>query len=104
MHNILIKIFRYDKWVNGIIAGFFIPIVLFAALLYLLQGLGLGHMDDQSIHILRPRTLALLALCINLLSMNGFKTLRWNNSMRGLVISTFILVVTWVVQYGREIF
>ena len=103
MRDLFIKVFRYDKWLNGFLAGLCIPIIFFAALLYLFQSLGLLS-NDPTIHILRPRTIALLCICLNILLMQTFKNMRWNQSMRGLVISTFCIIVLWIVKYGRDLF
>jgi hypothetical protein len=104
MNNLLIRIFKEDKWINGLITGLFIPVVLFAGFIYLFESLGLLTLEgDQTIHILRPRTLALVALCINALVMQLFKSLRWDQSMRGLAVATFICVILWLVKYSKEI-
>lgn len=106
MNNLFIRIFKQDQWINGLIAGLFIPILLFAGMIYLFESLGLMTMEqsDQTVHILRPRTLALVAVCANVLLMQRFNALRWNNSMRGLVISTLTCVALWLIKYGRELF
>ncbi|MEP7323435.1 MAG: hypothetical protein ABI761_16030 [Saprospiraceae bacterium] len=106
MNSLFIRVFKEDKWIHGLIVGLFIPVVLFAGLIYLFESLGLMTMDqgDQTIHILRPRTLSLIALCINALVMQVFKSLRWDQSMRGLAVATFICVILWLLKYSKEIF
>ncbi len=106
MKNLLLKIFHVDRWLNGLMAGLFVPIVILAALIILFESIGLisTTSKEQTLTILRPRTLALLALCLNIPIMQGFAKLRWNQSMRGMVIATFLCVVIWLIKYGKEIF
>ncbi len=52
----------------------------------------------------RDRTLALLALCTNLIPFNIFKRNRWDDSMRGVVFPTLIYVAFWMWQFGRHLF
>lgn len=106
MSNILLRIFRRDQWINGFVSGLFLPVVLFAGLLYLSESIGkmAAGGENQSMHLLRPRTLALLALFANMVLMQSFKSLRWNQSMRGIAVSTFICVALWVIKYASELF
>ncbi|MBK6392991.1 MAG: hypothetical protein KA109_02195 [Saprospiraceae bacterium] len=106
MNNLLLKIFQHDKWLHGFISGLFVPIVIFAALLQLLESLGILTTIEsgQTVHILRPRTIALIVLFANIILMNVFKKMRWNQSMRGLAVSTFICIGLWVFKYGRDLF
>ena len=106
MSDLLARIFRRDQWINGLVSGLFLPIVLFAGLLYLSESIGkmaTGN-ENQDLHLLRPRTLALLALFANMVLMQAFKKLRWNQSMRGMAVSTFICVALWVFKYAGELF
>jgi chromate transport protein ChrA len=106
MNKLFIRIFHRDRWSNGILAGIFIPIVLLAGMLYLFESLGLltTEQSNQVIHILRPRTLALLALCANVILMQTFRSLRWDQSMRGIAVATFICVALWLAKYYHELF
>ena len=51
----------------------------------------------------KPRTLALMAVCINVLPMNYFRRRYHNRSLRGLVIGTVLLAGVWFVYFGREL-
>lgn len=106
MNNLLLKIFQRDKWLNGFTSGLFVPIVIFATLLQLFESLGLLTTIDsgQTVHILRPRTIALIVLFANIILMNAFKKLRWHHSMRGLSVSTFLCIGLWLFKYGRDLF
>jgi hypothetical protein len=51
----------------------------------------------------RPRTLALLAICINVLPMNVFRRTYRTRSMKGLMIGVMVLAAVWFFYYGREL-
>ena len=52
---------------------------------------------------LRTRTLALIAICANLLTMRLFRRQRAAESVRGVVLATVGLAVIWVVYFYAEI-
>jgi hypothetical protein len=51
----------------------------------------------------RPRTLALLAICLNVLPMNVFRRTYRTRSMKGLMIGVMVLAAAWFFYYGREL-
>ena len=51
----------------------------------------------------RPRTLALIAICINVLPMNVFRRTYRTRSLKGLIIGVMILAAAWFFYYGREL-
>ena len=51
----------------------------------------------------RPRTLALLAICINVLPMNVFRRTYRTRAMKGLMIGVMVLAATWVYVYGLDL-
>lgn len=105
MERLFINIYQRDRWFNGFSSGLFFPLVLFAGLLYLVESMGIISVSQQPGHPgLKPRTIALIALCINLILMQVFKRLRWSQSMRGMAVSTFICVALWLFKYGNELF
>lgn len=105
MEKLFIKFFQRDRWINGFGIGLFFPIVLFATLLYLLESINMVSVSSQTgTPGFKPRTLALIALCINLILMQGFKRLRWTQSMRGMAVSTLVCVVLWLYKYSGELF
>ena len=52
----------------------------------------------------RERTLAIVAIALNLIPLNLFRRRRWDLSMRGTVIATSILAFIWVLRYGIHLF
>ena len=105
MEKLFINIYQRDRWFNGFSSGLFFPLVLFAGLLYLFESLGILTVSVQTGNPgLKPRTIGLIALCINLILMQVFKRLRWTQSMRGMAVATFICVGLWLLKYGNELF
>jgi len=105
MEKLFINLFQRDRWINGFISGIFFPVVIFAGLLYLFESLGMVNVSPSADSPgLKPRTIALIALCINVILMQIFKGLRWTQSMRGMAVSTFICIAWWVFKYAGELF
>ena len=52
----------------------------------------------------RLRTLAVIALCFNLIPFHLFKSQGYDEALRGVVIPTIIYVFLWVFYFWGEIF
>ena len=106
MKKLIYKVFPTDRITNGILIGLFVPIVLLGLLLSLFESLGILKTGAEitTVQILKPRTLALLAICTNVLFMQTFSAMRWIHSMRGITIATFVCVCLWLMKYLKEIF
>ena len=50
-----------------------------------------------------PRTLALVAICLNVLPLNIFRRVYLNRSLRGLATGTMILAMGWFFYFGRDL-
>ena len=97
---------KKDAIITGIIYGLIGPLALFGLLWGIFGFIDLKEIlpkDSTLTSSFRDRTLALVALSINLLFIKLFKKKNQNESMRGIVIATFIAVVIWIVMYGREL-
>ena len=100
---ILLK--KDSVWV-GLGIGLVCPIVLYAILLllyYFLEKVGvfsdIGFAED-----FRTRTLALVAICANLLIMQSFRrSHRHHETIRGMLIASMILVSIWFLKFGIKI-
>ena len=57
----------------------------------------------QPLDIFRPRTLALLAICLNVLPMNVFRRTYRTRAMKGLLIGVMLLAGGWFFYYGRAL-
>ncbi len=97
---------KKNSIITGIVYGLIAPLALFGLLWSLFGFIDMQKWlpeDNTLTTNFRDRTLALVALSINLLFIKMFKKRRFDESMRGIVIATFIAVGIWVVIYGREL-
>ena len=88
------------------LAGILLPVlslVMLHQIFNLLEKLG-GVSDTGFSPNFRERTLAILAIAINLVLLNLFRKRRWELAMRGVVIATTILAAAWVGIYGVKLF
>jgi len=89
-----------DSFLVGLIVGLIVP----AAGYYLIT-LANPWVTDL---INRPfafqdRTVAIMAICCNMLPMGFFRRGAWHESVRGLLTVTMGLAVVWFLIYGRAI-
>lgn len=52
----------------------------------------------------RLRTLAVIALCFNLIPFHLFKSQHFDQALRGVVLPTIVYVFLWVFYFWAEIF
>ena len=95
-----------NKIVIGIIAGLVIPFIAYAIIL-----LGYDFADSQGwfsqsnvSENFRARTIGILAISANIITINFFKRKRLDNSMRGVVIATAIYIIVWLIIFGPSFF
>ena len=96
---------RNEIWI-GLALGIIIPFVSYAFLLMIfeqLEGMNLGSSRGFSVGF-RQRTVAIIAICLNIFPLNQYQKNRMTQSIRGLVLATFILVAVWLAYYGRDLF
>lgn len=94
--------FNRNDVMPALILGILLPLAGFAILYQLfslLEMWGAASGTGLSANF-RERTLAIVAIALNLLPLNVYKRRRWENAMRGIVIATAILSVLWVLRYG----
>lgn len=94
-----------DKIIIGLILGFLLPVVGYAILLEIYDQLGSnGLISDEGLsRTFRDRTIALLAICFNLIPFSYFNKNRMHNGMRGLVFPTVVFVIIWVFYFRKSI-
>lgn len=94
-----------DKIIVGLILGFLLPVVGYAILLEIYDQLGNnGLISDEGLsRTFRDRTIALLAICFNLIPFSYFNRNRMQNGMRGLVFPTVVFVIIWVFYFRKSI-
>lgn len=49
------------------------------------------------------RTVALVAICLNVMPLNYFRKTYRNRSLRGLATGTMLLAVAWFFYFGRDL-
>jgi len=94
-----------DKIVLGLILGFLLPVVGYALLLEIYDQLSRsGIISDEGFsRTFRERTIALLAICFNLIPLTYFNRRRMQNGMRGLVFPTVLFVIIWLFYFRESI-
>lgn len=89
---------------KGILFGLLVPFISFAILLMLnekISALLFKEVLKEDL-ILDRKTVAILAICFNLIPFHLFDKKRQAKTMRGIMISTFIHVLLWVYFFGKE--
>lgn len=96
---------RNEIWV-GLLYGVLLPTISFILLYQIfslleLKGAASGAGFSPNF---RERTLAIVAIALNLIPLNIFRRRRWELSMRGVVIATGLLALAWLFRYGLALF
>lgn len=97
--------YRNEIWV-GLLIGVLLPLCSFVFLyeiFSLLEARGAASGSGLSGNF-RERTLAIVAIALNIFPMNLYKKRRWDLSMRGVVIATALMAFVWVIRYGIALF
>jgi len=88
--------------VIGLAAGAIIPVLGYFAIEFIFDSLssyGLMDSGGTGYYSKRFRSLALFAICCNLIPLNYFKRQRWDEAMKGVVFPTLIYAGFWVYKY-----
>lgn len=91
---------KYDHLLLGLAVS---VIVAFVAYALLLQAQDLIATQMGRPFTFQERSVALLAICLNVLPMNYFRRRYHHKSLRGLVIGTMLLAGAWFFYFGREL-
>lgn len=94
-----------NKFWSGLIYGLVLPIAgyfLLNSAFSLLEIKGVASGTGLSENF-RERTLAIVAIALNLFVLSRFRRLRWENAMRGTVIATVLLATAWLARYGMSL-
>lgn len=94
-----------DSFVLGLLIGLVFPVMIYGILLTIFDALetrllvsDVGFSPD-----FRFRTLALVAICSNLIPFHLYRRWGRDNTMRGMVLPTIGFVIYWFVMYGRHL-
>jgi hypothetical protein len=96
---------RNNIWI-GLATGLLIPFIGYALLLALyeqLEAAGIGSSTGFSPDF-RQRTIAVIAICLNVFPVNRFRRRRMTESMRGVVFATTAYVLLWVLYFANSLF
>lgn len=91
---------KNDKLVTGLAVSLIVPVLAYFLLLQL-QGM-IAEGSGKAIAF-EPRTIALIAICLNVLPLNYFRKVYRNRSIRGLATGTMLLALAWFFYYGRDL-
>lgn len=91
---------KYDHLLVGLLTS---VVITFIAYALLIQGVEWASDLAQRNIVFQPRTVALMAICLNVLPMNYFRRRYHHKSLRGLVIGTMAMAALWFVYYGRDL-
>lgn len=94
-----------DKLIVGLMLGLMLPVVGYAILLEIYELLSSnGIISNEGLsQTFRERTIALLAVCFNLIPFTYFNKKRMYNGMRGLVFPTVLFVMVWLFYFRTSI-
>ncbi len=87
-------LFRRNNLNIGIGLGLLVPIMTFVFLF------GLINLFNWN---MKTRTLALVAVCLNMLVVSNFRKHRAGESIRGTVIATVVMALGWFAWFYQEI-
>lgn len=89
----------------GLGIGILLPIVGYALLLTIFEQLDALHWTSQQglSFKFRTRTLAMIAICVNLIPVQIYQRLRANEIVRGLSITTVVMAMIWLFTFGKDI-
>ncbi len=93
---------REDNLITGFAVGVMLPVLVYLAITYTLEGLaGLGVTGAGGVPFeFRTRTTALISICANLIPFKLYGNLRNDASMRGVLIATAVFAIAWFVKFG----
>jgi len=93
-----------DSIITGILLGILTPLLAWFIVKFGFDLLGNlnTRSDFGATPTWRPRTLALIALCFNLVPFQIAKVKRLDNTLRGIVFPTIIYVAIWFLYFKGE--
>lgn len=87
----------------GFILGLVLPMLAFGILYLLFQGLqSLNWVSTEGFRpMFRERTLSMISIGLNALLLNYYQKLRATETMRGIVVVTFLLIAIWLAVFSK---
>lgn len=95
-----------DALLIGLVIGLCVPFVGYATIQMLFEQIAdLEFLNPETRSIrFRERTIAILAVCMNLIPFQLFKKRRFEKTMQGILIATFIYVFIWIYYFANLMF
>ncbi|MCX8210292.1 MAG: hypothetical protein OTI34_04560 [Lewinella sp.] len=91
---------KNDRLWVGLVVSLIIPAIAYFLLIQLQNMIGEGSGQDISFEL---RTVALVAICLNVMPLNFFRKTYRNQSLRGVATGTMILAMAWFFYFGRDL-
>ncbi|MFT6000138.1 MAG: hypothetical protein ACI81P_002598 [Neolewinella sp.] len=91
---------RNDNILIGLVVSLLVP---FGSYFLLLEAQDFFAESAGRPIIFEQRTVALIAICLNVMPLNFFRKVYRNRSLRGLATGTMILALTWFFWFGRAL-
>lgn len=91
----------------GLAIGTFIPIagyLILMAIFSLLDDLGTFETVTATSTMFKERTLSICAIALNALFMRRYDKWRYTQTMRGIVMPTFVYIIIWIYYFKDIIF
>ncbi len=98
--------FDKNELKSGLIIGAALPLsgfILLYVIFLILEASGFASQEGFTSYF-RMRTLSLLAICLNIIPLRRFYSKRFSESMRGVVLATFVFGVIWVLAFRDQLF
>ena len=92
-----------DALIVGLLIGLAIPFVGYATIQMIFEqiaNLEFLNPETRTVYF-RERTIAILAVCLNLIPFQLFKKRRFEKTMQGILIATFIYVFIWIYYFAN---
>lgn len=97
--------FKRDSVWTGMVIGIILPVAVYGVLFFLyafLDSVGvfsdIGFAED-----FRTRTLGLISICSNVILMQTIRKSYRNETIRGILIASMILVTIWFFKFGVKL-
>lgn len=93
-----------DNIITGIVLGFLTPCIGWFVVQFGFDILGnfSPRAEFGGTPTWRPRTLALISLCFNLIPFQIAKMKRYDKTLRGITFPTIVLVTVWFLYYKSQ--
>ncbi len=91
---------KNDNLLTGLVVSLIIPVLSYFLLLQLQSMISEGSGKAISFEL---RTVALIAICLNVMPLNYFRKTYRNRSLRGLATGTMILAMAWFFYFGQDL-